>query len=281
MTDTTERVFDRIPNTPDLRDWKMADHLGADRPDTATPLDAVDAALAQLKAKRAAKTTIAFAQAVADYLHGGGTPTPPPPPPPGPPTPPPPTPGTVTNWSDKWQLDQGNTGHCVGFGWAQRFNSQESADPDAASFQGYTNADGDKIYYECKVIDGEPGQENGSQVRSGAIAMQNRGKLTAYAFASTVDDVVAWVQTKGPVVIGSDWMSGMDNPDAKGVVHATGSVRGGHCYLCDGYDPATGLFRFQNSWGTGFGVNGYFYMSKADLAKLLAAQGDACGAWEA
>lgn len=279
-----QRKFDRIPNKPDDRDWQMADYLRGDaiarrfiaarEPATAGPLDAVDAALATFVAKSRSKTGIALAKAVVAYLHGAVTPTPPSP------TPTPvPVPGAV-NWSDQWQLDQGSTGHCVGFGWAQWFNSAQAVDPDLNTNTGYANADGDRIYYECKVIDGEPGQENGSEVRSGAKAMQARGKLTNYVFAATTAEVVAWVSTKGPVVIGSDWMSGMDSPNANGVVTATGTVRGGHCYLCDGYDPATGLLRFQNSWGD-WGLNGYFFMKVADFAKLLAAQGDACAALEA
>lgn len=284
----TDRTFDRIPNTPDAKDWRMADFLP---PQTlsAGPLDDVDAALATFAAKSRSKTGIVLAKAVVAYLHGQITPTPPPTPTPTPtptpvptptPTPTPtPVPSGAVNWSDQWQLDQGATGHCVGFGWAQWFNSAQAVDPDLNTNTGYTNADGDAIYYECKVIDGEPGQENGSQVRSGAKAMQARGKLKNYVFASTVGEVVAWVSTKGSVVIGSDWLTGMDNPDANGLVHATGSLRGGHCYLCDGYDPATGLLRFQNSWGS-WAQNGYFFMSVPDLAKLLAAQGDACAALE-
>ena len=37
-------------------------------------------------------------------------------------------------------------------------------------------------------------------------------------------------------------------------------VVGGHAVLCVGYDNSTGLFRIRNSWGSGAGDNGYFYM---------------------
>ncbi len=35
---------------------------------------------------------------------------------------------------------------------------------------------------------------------------------------------------------------------------------GGHAVLCTGYDNATSLFKFRNSWGTTEGDNGYFYI---------------------
>ena len=290
----TERKFDRLPNPPDARDWKMSDHLQTAKPlaapaSTSSPsLAAVDQALASMQKRHVAKSVLAFCKAICAFLHEvfdptpeppTPTPVPPGPTPPEPPNPKPPVPPTAVYWADQWQLDQGDTGHCVGFGWAQRFNSGESNDPDADTWKGYTNDDAHAIYYECKVIDGEPGSEDGSYVRSGAIAMKNRGEIAAYAFADNVDDVVAWVMTKGPVVVGTDWLSDMDDPDRNGVVRATGYLRGGHCYLLDGYDTKTQMFRFQNSWGN-WAANGYFYMSKSDFANLLADQGDACGAWE-
>jgi C1A family cysteine protease len=38
------------------------------------------------------------------------------------------------------------------------------------------------------------------------------------------------------------------------------SMIGGHAVLCVGYDNATQLFKFRNSWGNTVGENGYFYM---------------------
>jgi C1A family cysteine protease len=40
---------------------------------------------------------------------------------------------------------------------------------------------------------------------------------------------------------------------------------GGHAVLCVGYDNATGLFKFRNSWGAAQGDQGYFYMPYAYL----------------
>jgi hypothetical protein len=176
-------------------------------------------------------------------------------------------------WVDPIQLDQGQTGHCVGFGWA----GWGDATPVQDTFQ---NADGDAIYYECKVIDGEPLAEDGSNVRSGAKAMQNRGRLTAYAFATNTAQIDEWFN-HGPVVFGSDWYHDMFTPDPAGTVHATGAIDGGHCYLgLDDLAPAEDAYLCQNSWGDWGPLHGRFKISKADMAMLLASGGEACLAAE-
>jgi Papain family cysteine protease len=176
-------------------------------------------------------------------------------------------------WEDLIQLDQGQTGHCVGFGWA----GWGDATPVTDTFQ---NADGDAIYYECKVIDGEPLAETGSNVRSGAKAMQNRQRLTAYAFATDLAQVDEWLNNHGPVVFGSDWYHDMFTPDPQGWVTATGTIDGGHCFLClDKLDAEDG-YLFQNSWGSSWGLSGRFKIKSADLAMLLASGGEACLAAE-
>lgn len=177
-------------------------------------------------------------------------------------------------WHDDLQLDQGATGHCVGFGWAQWGNTEPIIDT-------FVDNDAHAIYYEAKVIDGEPRQENGTAVRSGAIAMLHRSKLDAYVFAATLDEILTWVLTRGPVVFGCNWYADMNMPDpTNGLVNPTGPLLGGHCFVIDGYDSGTTMVRCQNSWGSNWGLNGYFYIFAKDLGKLFAQQGDACAAIE-
>jgi C1A family cysteine protease len=38
------------------------------------------------------------------------------------------------------------------------------------------------------------------------------------------------------------------------------SMVGGHAVMAVGYDNATGLFKFRNSWRADVGEGGYFYM---------------------
>lgn len=172
-------------------------------------------------------------------------------------------------WALNVQLDQGQTNHCVGFGWA----GWGDAAPVVDAFQ---NADANAIYYECKVIDGQPHGENGSSVRSGALAMRARGRLAAFAFATTTAEIDDWIDNHGPVVMGTNWTNDMFNPDANGFIKPTGGVAGGHCYLMLDRLPAEDGYLFQNSWGSNWGLNGRFKIKTADLASLLAAQGEAC-----
>lgn len=203
---------------------------------------------------------------------------PPPKPPPAPPTPPAPTGGVWLN--SEPVLDQGQTGHCVGFAWSQWGNCLPVDDR-------YKNADGDRLYYECKDIDGEPHQEDGSYTRSAAKAMVARGRLLAYAFATSTSDVDFWLQTKGPVPTGTNWHDAMFHPDGHGIVHPTGPIAGGHEYLIIGQAAVGGLpcYVCQNSWGSGWGVvfqgmHGIFFIPKTEYGDLLAADGDACLALE-
>jgi hypothetical protein len=176
---------------------------------------------------------------------------------------------TTPAWELKVQLDQGQTGHCVGFGWA----GWVDAVPEVGNYQ---NADGHALYYECKVIDNEPWAENGSTVRSGALALRARGRLAAFAFANSLAEIDDWIDHQGTVVLGSTWTHDMFNPDANGYIAPTGGVAGGHCYLMLDRLEKEDAYLFQNSWGEGWGLDGRFKMKRADVASLLADQGEAC-----
>jgi Papain family cysteine protease len=74
------------------------------------------------------------------------------------------------------------------------------------------------------------------------------------------------------VEVFSSFMS--DDAAATGIIpfpSGSDSFMGGHALFCMGYDDATGLFKFKNSWGTSWGASGYGflpyeYMLDADLA---------------
>lgn len=263
-----KHLLGRKPSPPDERDYKAKWFLYG--PSTLTHKEIVTRAKDELK-----QTTVGFknkywvnppanthwARALALLAQiAPDSPTPDPTPSPT---------GDVV-YDDPHQLDQGDTGHCVGFGWAQWGNTQPIDD-------NYVNQDGHDIYYECKVIDGEPKEENGSYVRSGAKAMQDRKRNQLYAFASTVKEIRDWVQSgKGPVVVGTDWYNDMFDVGQDGFVQPTGGVAGGHCFLLIGDHPSEGAFEFQNSWGSSWGQNGRFKMKYEDFDKLLQADGEAC-----
>lgn len=184
-------------------------------------------------------------------------------------------------WSDGEILNQGNTPHCVGFGWAGFGNSTPYDDH-------FVNADGDAIYYAAKQLDGEPGQENGSDTRSGAKAMQQRARIAAYAFASddpatAHDEVTQHLATQGPVVRGTDWYESMFDPTGDGHLRwplpSGDKIAGGHEYFAIAYDATTDEYECINSWGD-WAQAGRFIVPRPLADHLHERQGDACLALE-
>ena len=178
-------------------------------------------------------------------------------------------------WADSEILDQGQTPHCVGFGCAD-FGNCEPVDDH------YTNADGDAIYYAAKVIDGEPGQENGSNVRSGLKALKNRQRIGSYAALASTAEITDWLENHGSVVVGTDWLADMETPDSAGVIHPTGAVAGGHCYLLVGVMSINGVvcYKILNSWGLPWGIGGFAFMPMTEFSTLLDGNGEAWAAIE-
>lgn len=178
----------------------------------------------------------------------------------------------VMHWSFIGKsLTQGYTGHCCGFGDANFLINNPINTP-------CTNEDGHKFYYMCKVIDGEPGNEEGSNIRSAAKVLQQIGRIKNYAFANDFETINWWLLNKGPLIVGTVWYEGMDMPDEYNVVHPIGAVRGGHCYIINGLDET--YYYAQNSWGEGWGNNGAFRILIPDFIKIFTAAGDAISAVE-
>lgn len=170
-------------------------------------------------------------------------------------------------WGTSAQLDQGQTGHCVGFAWAQWGDCSPVNDV-------FTNSDAHAIYYEAKVIDREPQAENGTSVHSGAKAMLARKRIGAYAWTQDLEEIKTFVLTQGPLVVGTYWTNDMFNPDAHNFVHPTGAIAGGHAYYICGYDRSTNVLRFQNNWGANWAEHGFFYMSANEWFSIFTKNGD-------
>lgn len=177
-------------------------------------------------------------------------------------------------WTPGPILNQGSTPHCVGFGWAQFL--QATPIRTAAG-----NVKGHAIYEVCKTIDGLPPGTDGTYVRTGVKVLQAEGHIAEYRWAQGLDDLRAWVLTRGPVVVGTNWYQAMFRPDlTSGLLSATGEIAGGHCYVLRGYSQARKQFRMVNSWGTSWGQGGQAWIDERTMWALISQSGEAVAAVE-
>lgn len=140
-----------------------------------------------------------------------------------------------------------------------------------------------KLYELATVLDpyegSYPPDDTGSDGLSVAKAVQQKGWITSYYHAFSLEDAITALQST-PWICGTNWLTGMDSPDSNGVVKAEGSVRGGHEFEALGYIlQNTGtylddLIEFINSWGRYWGEEGHFRMTVRDFGTLLEADGD-------
>ena len=185
-------------------------------------------------------------------------------------------------------LHQRDTGTCVGHAWRNflrcaplrtekdgpsAFDIYRSAilkDPWSSNDQGKT------------LPDYDVGLEFGTTVRAGAEALTEFGRLKSYVWAFSLQPAVEWVLTEGPVVLGTNWYSSFQRPDAEGIVRILPNARttGGHAYLLRGVDTRRALALCSNSWGDPWGKSGEFLLPFRDLERLIHEDGEACSAVE-
>jgi hypothetical protein len=164
-------------------------------------------------------------------------------------------------------LDQGQLGSCTGNALAQWLNT------DYGKQTRYlTEDDAVKLYSLATTLDNSPGHypptDTGSSGNAVAKAGRKLGYLTGYTWTFSLNGFLAALQTQ-PVIVGTAFYAGMEDPNSHGIVRPTGDLEGGHEYLCLGVDYGTNQLEFLNSWGSGFGVHGHFYMSIDDFSHLL------------
>lgn len=181
-------------------------------------------------------------------------------------------------WRLNTILDQGSQGSCVGHGWAHELLARP------AEAKGINHDKAISIYYNAQRLDrweggeypGASSRNEGTSVLAGAKATMITGLIGGYYWAFTFSDFILALSRRGPAVVGTDWRHNMSYPDASGVIHATGAVEGGHCYLVYGINTRTEMLLIANSWGTGWADNGRATISFADMQMLLADGGVAC-----
>jgi C1A family cysteine protease len=161
------------------------------------------------------------------------------------------------------------------------------------------------VYYQERVIEGTVAQDAGGQIRDGIKAVAQLGicpesdwPYDIATFAQTPpqkdytdalkDKVVSYeavtqelfalksVLARGlPIVFGFTVYASFEGQSvaSSGIVPmpSPSEVVGGHAVVLVGYNDAVDRFRVRNSWGTGWGQNGYFeipylYVTSGSLA---------------
>jgi hypothetical protein len=248
-------LLGRVPSPYDERDYQLENYLDSTDPLDRLLAEAQTRPLADIK-QRADLLIKDMHETVVPLLKSLTTFTPP-------------SPGSPTSlWANTQPiLDQGDTLYGVGFAWAQWANTA----PCSMEYEWW---DGVVINSGIQELDGDS-VGLGSSIRSGARVMKSKGLLAKYAFTKTLDTALEWVRYKGPLVVGSDWTESMFTPDGAGLVVPSGSVIGGHSYVMVGYDGSD-LVQFTNIWGDPWGLDGHFFMHKADFEPLLVDTGEFC-----
>jgi C1A family cysteine protease len=184
--------------------------------------------------------------------------------------------------------DQGELGSCTGHGVRAllAFNARK-ANPSIDFAPLY-------IYYEERKIEGTVKYDSGAMIRDGVKACAKVGaceeslwpydiarfkvkptaaansnaakhKISEYQRVATLDDMRAALAAGHPVVIGFSVYESFESA----AVAKTGvmpmpkkseRLLGGHCVAVFGYDDSKKVVICQNSWGTDWGVSGFFFM---------------------
>jgi hypothetical protein len=179
-------------------------------------------------------------------------------------------------------LDQGNTGTCVGYSW----EGFELAGPVSSQ---ENRLSGVEIYRGCVLVDewgandweagaAQSQLQFGTSVRAGAKVLQAKGRVGEYVWAFDEPTANKFIRSRGPLVIGVDFLEGMYETDKAGYFQLTGEVLGGHAMLLFGYSKKRDAYRGLNSWGRGWGDRGTgrFWLRREDFKVLLEDRGGEC-----
>ncbi len=187
--------------------------------------------------------------------------------------------------------DQGQLGSCTANAIAAAFQFDEIKQKEP----NVSNPSRLFIYYGERVIEGTVKEDSGAQIRDGIKVVASKGvcpesewpydiqkfsqkppqscftdakKYTAVTYQRLIQDqnTMKGCLAEGfPFVFGiTVYQSMMTDDVAKtGIVPMPSNQEksvGGHAILAVGYDDKTRLFKFRNSWGTGWGDKGYGYI---------------------
>lgn len=192
---------------------------------------------------------------------------------------------------------QGKLGSCTAQALAGNLEFLDRKDDLA-----YTDVSRLFIYYNERVIMDTVDYDSGSSLRDGIRTLKNEGScaekswpyvvarfddeppakcyaeakehcIQSYHRINSHSEMLACLADGFPFVFGFTVYESFDTPRVKktGVVEmptADEAASGGHAVMAVGYDIAKKIFIVRNSWGTSWGMDGYFTMPFEYLEKL-------------
>lgn len=112
---------------------------------------------------------------------------------------------------------------------------------------------------------------NGSCSAACSTAFTDTQRLGSWAYVCTEAPTVSALKNAlylyGPLVTTMDVYDDFFSYRSGVYTYTTGIYQGGHAILLVGYDEALQAFLAKNSWGTGWGMAGYFYIGYSQLNK--------------
>jgi C1A family cysteine protease len=197
--------------------------------------------------------------------------------------------------------DQGQLGSCTAnaIAGAVQFDQKNQSLPIFAPSRLF-------VYYNERDAEGSVSSDSGAAIRDGIKSIVNLGvcpesewpydiqkfadkptpkcyqdalKCTAIGYqrlvSTNLNQLKGCIASGYPFVFGFTVYDGFESPDVAktGVLNMPGpaeKVQGGHAVLAVGYDDSSQRFTVRNSWGSDWGIKGYFtmpyaYMTSASL----------------
>ena len=183
------------------------------------------------------------------------------------------TPGV--SWYTRDVYDQGRESRCTveaAIGCLRTTPNRAGFRPDFARYD--EPAERQALYLEAQRNDPWPGEAyDGTSTDAPWKVLRDRGAVASWRWLFGEGELWEWVQWFGPAVVGTLWHDAMFTPDRAGFVHPDGAVVGGHAYRI--VQARSGRYRIVNSWGRDWGQEGRAWITRADMATLLSADGDA------